>query len=75
MEEGVDGQAEGGVGSPPMGNEQNMIDAATQMAAKRGPYYVKYLYNSREGFLREAARLEVEIIRLQEEEDLANQAG
>jgi hypothetical protein len=51
---------------------ENSIEALTQISQHHGPHYVNYLEKTRAGFLREVARLEAEIIREQEEEDLAN---
>jgi hypothetical protein len=52
-----------------------MVDAAEQMRDKRGPYYVKYLQNTRAGFERKLRELEAEILSLAKEGDDANQVS
>ena len=51
-----------------MTKNSKSFDAVEQLVEKRGPAYMRYLVNSRSGFLKQIGRLEAEIIRLQNEE-------
>jgi hypothetical protein len=58
-----------------MENWERAAAAAQQMAEKRGPYYQRWLIASRAEMISRLRELETEIIRLQEEEDDANQVS